>query len=41
MMGCILPLNPCLEIIRQTGLDMDGFYKETGQASFAVNAVAY
>lgn len=33
----VMPLDNCIEAMRQTGRDMDGRYKETSQAGLAVN----
>lgn len=35
-----VPLDACIETMRQTGLDMSEKYKETSQAGLAVNVVA-
>ncbi len=36
----IVPLDVCIETMRQTGLDMSDKYKETSQGGLAVNVVA-
>ena len=36
----IVPLDVCIETMRQTGRDMDDKYKETSQGGLAVNVVA-
>jgi len=35
-----VPLDNCIETMRQTGLDMDERYKETSEAGLAVNVAA-
>jgi len=35
-----IPLDNCIETMRQTGLDMDERYKETSEAGLAVNIAA-
>ena len=35
----IVPLDACIETMRQTGRDMDSKYKETSQGGLAVNVV--
>jgi L-serine dehydratase len=35
----LVPLDACIETMRQTGLDMSSKYKETSQGGLAVNVV--
>jgi L-serine dehydratase len=34
-----MPLDNCVETMRQTGIDMSGRYKETSTSGLAVNVV--
>ena len=37
--GHFVPLDSCIETMRQTGLDMKARYKETSRGGLAVNVV--